>query len=92
MRTLLILLALLIGLAALAGWITYQEGSDTATLHFDKQEAREETAEAVEAIEETVDEVTDEIRERTDVHRGDVDVDPNEDDLEARAHGAREPQ
>jgi hypothetical protein len=65
MRTVLII-ALLVCIAALAGWVSFSDRGDTATIQLDKQEALEETRDAVETVGEAVEDTVEGIERQFD--------------------------
>lgn len=87
MRVVLII-GLLVCLAALLGWISYSDHGDTASLNFDKQEARNETREAADAVEEAIDDAAERIEEEFDADDESHD-DPDEMDVDVNIDGDR---
>ena len=80
MRTVLII-ALLIGIiAALAGWISFSDRGDTASIELDKQEAVDETQDAVESVGEAVEDTVESIERQFD------SVDSDDDDETATSN------
>lgn len=73
MRTLLII-GLLICLAALAGWVTYSDNGETASIDLDKQEAREDTRETIDAVEDAIEDIQERFERRSE-DKGETEVD-----------------
>ncbi len=61
----LIIIALLVLVCVLIGWISFSDNGSTSTITIDKQEIRDDAQQAVESLERSADKFVETAREKT---------------------------